>query len=416
MLTATIQLYKNAYHGLSRNSWYLSLVMLVNRSGTMVLPFMSIYCTQQLHFTIAQAGIVLSMFGIGSLVGAFVGGRITDKYGFYDVQLGALLSGGVLFLILGLQTTFLSVCITTFILSVCNDAFRPANSTAVAHYSTPENRTRSYSLNRLAINLGWACGGAFGGFLASVNYHLLFWVDGCTNILSAVLLFKLMPKTGAIQHAAHSVKNSVKSLSPYKDGVYLLFLLCTVLFAACFFQLFTMQPVFYKTQWHFNEAFIGLLMSVNGLLIIAIEMVLIHKLEGTRHPLIFVAFGVLLMGVGFALSNLLPATGWAAFVIILFITCGEIMSIPFMNTFWLARSNPGNTGQYAALYSMAWSVAQIAAPVLGGEAIARSGYHLLWWLLGGLSVISALGFIGLYKWKLAGQLNSNEINPVTPTT
>jgi predicted MFS family arabinose efflux permease len=397
MLSYTIQLYKNAYQGLSRNSWYLSLVMLVNRSGTMVLPFMSIYCTQQLHFSIAQAGIVLSMFGVGSLVGAFIGGRITDKYGFYYVQLGALVSGGLLFLVLGLQESFWSVCITTFILSVCNDAFRPANSTAVAHYSTPENRTRSYSLNRLAINLGWSLGGALGGFLASFNYQLLFWVDGCTNILSALLLLKLMPKTEAVKPNLNDIKSNITKLSAYQDGVYLLFLLCTIVFAACFFQLFTMQPIFYKTQWHFSEVFIGVLMSVNGLIIIATEMILIHKLEGRRHPLIYVTVGVFLMGVGFALSNMLPASGWAAFAIILFITFGEIMSIPFMNTFWLARTTSENTGQYAALYSMAWSVAQIAAPILGGEAISKSGYNLLWWLLAALSSASALGYFTLYK-------------------
>ena len=399
MLTYTIQLYKNAYSGLSRNSWYLSLVMLVNRSGTMVLPFMTIYCTQQLHFTIAQAGIVLSMFGVGSLVGAFAGGRITDKYGFYYVQFGALLSGGILFLILGLQQSFAGVCVLTFILSVCNDAFRPANSTAVAHYSTPGNRTRSYSLNRLAINLGWAFGGALGGFLASVNYHLLFWVDGFTNILSALLLVKLMPHTHAVKPFIDKVKTTAGNISAYKDGVYLFFLACTVLFAACFFQLFTMQPVFYKTQWHFSEAFIGVLMSMNGLLIIAVEMVLIHKIEGKRHPLVYVVIGVLLMGFGFVLSNVLPVSSWAAFVIILFITFGEIMSIPFMNTFWLARTTPANTGQYAALYTMAWSVAQIAAPIIGGEAIARSGYHLLWWLLGALSLLATLGFWSLYQLK-----------------
>jgi predicted MFS family arabinose efflux permease len=397
MLASTIQLYKDAYHGLSRHSWYLSLVMLVNRSGTMVLPFMSIYCTQQLHFTIAQAGVVLSMFGVGSLVGAYVGGRITDKYGFYYVQLSALVTGGLLFFVLSLQQSYLSVCITTFILSVCNDAFRPANSTAVAHYSTPENRTRSYSLNRLAINLGWAVGGALGGFMASFNYHLLFWVDGCTNILSALLLFKLMPSAGAVKPLAVKAKTAIAASSAYKDGVYLLFLACTVVFAACFFQLFTMQPVFYKTQWRFSETMIGILMSVNGLLIIAVEMVLIHKLEGRRHPLIYVGWGVLLMGIGFALTNLLPASVWAALIIILFITLGEILSIPFMNTFWIARTNANNMGSYAALYSMAWSVAQIIAPVLGGEAIARSGYTLLWWVLGALSLLATAGFTTIYR-------------------
>src|ERR1700750_1343172 len=107
MLTSTIQLYKNAYSGLSRNSWFLCIVMLVNRSGTMVVPFMSIYCIQQLHFTIVQAGTVMALFGVGSISGAFIGGKLTDRIGFYDLQVGALISGGLLFLLLGFQHTFL---------------------------------------------------------------------------------------------------------------------------------------------------------------------------------------------------------------------------------------------------------------------------------------------------------------------
>src|SRR5689334_6085921 len=146
MLSRTIQLYKKAYSGLSINSWYLCLVMFINRSGTMVIPFMTIYCTQKLHFTVEQTGIIMGLFGIGSLLGAFIGGKITDKYGFYYVQVLALLIGGLLFILLGFQRTFVSVGIFSFILSACNDAFRPANSTAVAHYSTEQNRTRSNSL------------------------------------------------------------------------------------------------------------------------------------------------------------------------------------------------------------------------------------------------------------------------------
>src|SRR6185312_16333118 len=81
------------------------------------------------------------------------------------------------------------ICGCAFLLSMVNEAFRPANSTAIATYSKEENRTRSYSLNRLAINLGWAVGNAIGGLLASINYHLLFWVDGGTNIIGALLLW-----------------------------------------------------------------------------------------------------------------------------------------------------------------------------------------------------------------------------------
>ncbi|MFD2145719.1 hypothetical protein [Mucilaginibacter antarcticus] len=95
MLSYTFNLYRNAYTGLSKNSWYLGVVMLINRSGTMVVPFLSIYCIQQLHFSIVQAGIIMALFGAGALAGAFLGGKLVDKIGFYDLQVGALLSGGL---------------------------------------------------------------------------------------------------------------------------------------------------------------------------------------------------------------------------------------------------------------------------------------------------------------------------------
>ena len=89
-----LQLYKNAYSGLSRNNWYLSIVMLINRSGTMVVPFLTIYCINQLHFTVTQAGIIMTLFGAGSIIGAYFGGWLSDRIGFYDMQIGALITGG----------------------------------------------------------------------------------------------------------------------------------------------------------------------------------------------------------------------------------------------------------------------------------------------------------------------------------
>lgn len=400
MLTYTLQLYKKAYSGLSRNSWYLSLVMLVNRSGTMVLPFMTIYCTQKLHFSIAQAGIVMSLFGAGAIAGAFLGGRITDRYGFYDVQVFALLTGGLFFLLLGWQHSFTSICVVAIVLSMCNESFRPANSTAIAHYSNEENRTRSYSLNRLAVNLGWAVGGGLGGFLASVNYHLLFWADGITNIGSALLLLRLMPRSDIRNAITDKAKQMIASRSAYRDGRYISFLVLVVLFASCFFQLFTMQPVFYKTQWHMSEQMIGLLMTLNGLLIISIEMIIIHKVEGRRPPLFFIGFGVAIAGSGFALLNVLPSGVMAATLVVILITLGEVMSMPFMNAFWVSRTNAGNRGQYAAMYTMAWSAAQIIAPTMGSLVIEHGGYTWLWWLVGGICLTAATGFMLMYRAQL----------------
>lgn len=400
-MTSPIQLYKNAYSGLSRNSWYLCLVMLINRSGTMVIPFMTLYCIHQLHFTIVQAGYIMAIFGLGSICGAFVGGKLTDKFGFYDLQIFALLSGGILFLILGFQHTFVTVGLGAFVLSFCNESFRPANSSAIAYYSTDENKTRSYSLNRLAINLGWAFGGALGGFLASFNYHLLFWVDGCTNIVAAIMLLKLIPRANIVTSVKSKIEDTVKTSSAYKDKVYLVFIALVVLFATCFFQLFTMQPVFYKTQWLFNERTIGFLMALNGILIVVIEMVLIHKIEGRRHQLNYISAGVILVGSGFVLLNVMPANIGSGLLVILFITLGEMLAMPFMNSFWITRTNSTNRGEYAGLYTMAWSTAQVLAPTIGSQLIMYGSFSLLWWILGGVCLVSSIGFTILYKYLVA---------------
>jgi len=395
MLASTIQLYKNAYTGLSRKTWYLSIVMLINRSGTMVVPFMTIYATQQLHFSITQAGFVMGLFGVGAIVGAFIGGRITDKFGFYPMQTAALMLGGAMFIITGYMRTYPSLCISTFLLSVCNESFRPANATAIAFYSKEENRTRSYSLNRLAINLGWAVGGALGGFLASVNYDLLFWVDGCTNIVAAILLLKLLPyvKSGS----RHIEYKEIIKKPAYRDTIYILFLILTVLFATCFFHLFTILPVFYKTKWLLNEQFIGMLMALNGIIIVLIEMVLIYKFEGKKANTSYIQRGVLIVGIGYAIINILPVAAWCAVLSMIVITLGEIFSMPFMNSFWISRTSINNRGQYASMYTIAWSIAQIAAPTLGSQVAANISYNVLWWLIAVICLIASAGFMLLGK-------------------
>jgi predicted MFS family arabinose efflux permease len=348
--------------------------------------------------------------GIGSLLGAFVGGKVTDKYGFYYVQIFALLVGGLLFILLGFQRTFISIGIVSFILSVCNDSFRPANYAAIVHYSTDENKTRSNSLNRLAVNLGWAFGGFLGGTLAHINYNLLFWVDGSTNIAAALLLLRLIPISKIVTPVKNAI-NALTDISAYRDTTYLIFISLVILFATCFFQLFTMQPLFYKTQWHYSELYIGALMGINGLLIVFFEMIVIHSLEGKKHPLQYIFWGVLLTGAGFVLLNFLYPAHYSALIIVVFITLGEMLAMPFMNSFWIMRTTPRNRGEYAALYTMAWSTAQIISPVIGGQVISYSGFNLLWWITGAICLCASVGFIMLYRFTL----KQNVIVPIEET-
>jgi predicted MFS family arabinose efflux permease len=176
-----------------------------------------------------------------------------------------------------------------------------------------------------------------------------------------------------------------------------LFIVLGLLFFMSFYQFFIMQPVFYKLNWHFSERFIGFLLALNGILIAMVEMVLVHRLEGKRNGLVYIISGILIGSLGFVLLNILPPSAIGAIVIVVIITLGEMMSMPFMNAFWIGRSNNNNRGDYSALYSMTWSTAQVIAPLVGGELIAYGGFNLLWWVLGGLSLISSTGYFILYR-------------------
>jgi len=402
MITRTLSLYKNAYSGLSSSTWWLSFVMLVNRSGTMVLPFMTIYLTSpSMGYSIGQAGVVMALFGLGAVTGAFLGGKLTDRIGFYPVQLITLLGGGVLFMVLGQMKSFPLICLFTFLLSMVNEAFRPANSTAIVAYAKDDTRTRSYALNRLAINLGWAVGSAIGGLLAAINYELLFWVDGATNIVAALLL-------GYFLHPSKQVRPAKKktvadpSHSAYRDKIYLWFIVLVILFAACFFQLFTNLNAYYKIGLHFNERFIGLIGALNGIMISIIEMVMIFKLENRRSSIFFISRGILLVGVAYFMLNIFHINHIMALMMMAVMTMGEMLAMPFMNSFWTARSADHNRGQYAALYTMAWSVAQTAGPFLGSQLAERSGFRALWWVLGATCFVTSLGFLWLKKYMEKG--------------
>lgn len=398
MLNATINLYKNAYTGLTRRMWLLAVVMLINRSGTMVLAFMTLYINH-IGYSTKMAGLVVAVYGIGSLVGAFIGGKISDRFGFYYTQFFALFCGGILFITLGLMKSYLSICVCTFFLSMVNESFRPANATAIAHYSTPQNRTQAFSIVRLAINLGWGVGGALGGFLATVNYHLLFWVDGFTNIAAAFLLLWLLPKVSLAQQQNPGKTNAlkVKAKPAYADKTFLYFIGLQILFAICFFQLFTTIPLYFKEELRINEFWIGILLAMNGIIIALFEMVIVFKLEGRRPYLRLMAYGTAIMALSFFVLNLPLMHGFViAILSMLLMTIAEMIAMPFMNSYYIARSTEGNRGQYAAYYTMAWSAAQVIGSASGTQIAYAIGYDNLWWIIGAICLLTALGYQLLY--------------------
>jgi MFS family permease len=388
--------FKNAFSGINSAVWFLSLAMFINRCGTMVIVFMTVYATKKLHFSVEQAGVIMAMFGVGSLFGVLLSGKLTDKIGYYKIMVGSLFSGGLLFIVLAQLTQFYPIAICAFLVSLFGEAFRPANMAAIAKYSKPENFTRSLSLNRLAINLGFSIGPAAGGFLAQSNYQLLFYADGITCIAAALIVAYFVKQTKDTVVKENKVETAHENISPFKDIPYLFFTFLGILYATAFFQMFSTMPLYYKDIHHLSEQKIGLLMAFNGISVAAIEMVLIYKIENKLKPLQFVMLGALFLMMNYVV--LLFATNFLWLLLsMLLITVSEMLAMPFMTTFMINRAGPKKKGSYASVYSMTWSVAQIISPIIATQTIAKAGHNMLWIIFICFGIIVTLGMYQLHK-------------------
>lgn len=393
--------YIESFQGLSKEVWWLAFITLINRAGTMVIPFLSLYLTQSLEFSLENVGSIMTAFGIGSLAGNWVGGKLTDALGYYKVMFASLILTGIAFIIVQHLNSFWPICIGIFFLMVIADAFRPAAFVALSAYSKPENKTRSVTLIRLAINLGFSAGPAIGGLIiATLGYDKLFWVDGSTCILAGFLLIAVLhPKKAKVLSNIHNDN----PISAYKDHYYLTFIAAMVLLAFAFVQYFSTIPIYYSQVYSLDESQIGLLLAGNGFLIFAIEMPLIKYLEGKKwSKLTYVTFGLILIAFSFLIINTMHWTG-VLIIGMLLMTIGEMIAFPFSNAIAMDRAKQGKQGEYMALYSMAFSIAHIFGHNSGMRSIATFGYTTTWYII---SFICLLGILLLFYLKT----RSNKIN------
>jgi predicted MFS family arabinose efflux permease len=397
MLKNAFQQYINNFRGFSREIWILAIITFINRAGTMVLPFLSKYLKEDLQFTYGEVGWIMVAFGFGSMLGSWLGGKLSDKIGFYKVMVFSLFTSGIFFFVLQYITSFWGLCLGMFSIMTLADMFRPAMFVSLGAYAKPENRTRSLTLVRLAVNLGFAAGPALGGLIImGIGYKGLFWVDGSSCVI-AILVFALLVKEKKKTSVKDPHATVLEVASVFKDKIFWIFLFVSFVTAMIFFQLFTTLPLYHSEQFGLSEFQTGLLMTLNGLLIFALEMPFVGYFERKKvQKLKIILWGVLLMSFSF---YLLLINTWAGILIIsmIFISIGEIFAFPFSNTFALSRAPKGHEGRYMALYTMSFSLAHIISSKSGLEIIARSGYQTNWLVMGSFGIAAAVCCVWIQK-------------------
>lgn len=397
MLQKAFTRYINNFRGFSREIWILAIITFINRAGTMVLPFLSKYLKEDLHFTYSQVGWIMVCFGAGSMIGSWLGGKLSDKIGFYKIMVFSLFTSGLLFFGIQFVTSFYGLCAAMFGIMLIADMFRPAMFVSLSTYAKPENRTRALTLVRLAVNMGFALGPALGGLIIlGIGYKGLFWVDGLSCITS-ILVFALLVKEKKKPATDRHLDTTHPQRSALRDFPFVLFLFSSFATGFIFFQLFTTLPLYHKEWFGLTEFHTGLMMSANGLAIFFLEMPIVGYFERKNVDKIkIVLWGSLMMAASFFV---LLANAWMGMLLVglLFLTFGEMFCFPFSNSFAMSRAPRGHEGRYMALYTMTFSLAHITSAKTGMEIISHTNYSVNWLFMGLFGLLAAGALVWLRK-------------------
>lgn len=379
--------------GLPRDIWILAALTLINRAGTMVLPFLVLYLTRELNFTPGRAGLALAAYGAGAIIVAPLSGRLSDLVGPLPIMRASLLVGGVLLLLFPFMTTFAAVMGLTFAWALVSESFRPANLAIVADLVAPEKRKPAFALMRLAINVGMSIGPAAAGFIATRSFYWIFVIDGLTTIVAGIL-FIVVPMNAVnaarskAEREAHAQNSMPHRPAIFDDRRLLLFLVALFLTGMVFFQHEGALPLFLVNGLGLSPAFYGTLFTINTVIIVFIEVPLNGATAAWSHRWVLAA-GAMLFAVGSGILAFATAPGLVVVSIVIW-TFGEMMLFPQASAF-VAEIAPANRrGEYMGAYSLAFSLAFAVAPWAGAVGLGKLGAQTLWLIVFGVGAASAL--------------------------
>lgn len=382
-------IFKARFGGLPRPFWILWAGTLVNRLGTMVIPFLSFYLSLERGFSATEVGVVLAVLGVGSVLSQPIGGVIADRWGRRVALTGGMLATGALMLTLGYAESTPVTVVVVFLLGVTLDLFRPASQAIVADLIPAEGRPRAFGMLLWAVNLGFALSMALGGALAREGFLTLFWIDALSCALFGVLVWRGVPEPSVQQ-----VKTSQGRVSDVlRDRVMVAFVCLTLLCAFVFVQALTTLPLAMERNGLPTSSY-GLVMAVNGLTVVVLQPLLGHRLGmlDRNHGLML---GMVLMGAGNA------ATAWASSTLgygsaVAVWTVGEVLLTSIGSTLVADLAPAHLRGRYNGLYGLAWGLGTFTAP-LGGTRLLEAGAPVLWYTCAALCGAAALG-----QWALGG--------------
>lgn len=362
------------FGGLPAGFWWLWTAQLINRACGFVMPLLAFYTTDELKGSAAFAGAVVAAIGVGSLVAGPFGGILGDRIGHKPTLVGAQAATAVSMVVLAYARSPWALLLGAFVVGVVSNAMRPAHNALIADVIPPSDRTRAYSLNFWAINIGYSIAMLSVGLVALTGYTALFWLNGVTTLAGAVLIAALVPGSRPAPVPADAADNGGFG-AVLRDRTFVAFVAAEFLVLTILLQSESGLPIAMGKDG-FSPSDFGQVAALNGIAIALLQLPLTRLYK--RFPDSWVLAGSSsLIGIGYSVL-LLGHSSWIYGVSILVWTLGEIGNTP--TSFALvARISPDHLrGRYQGLFQVAWTGAAVVAPLVGGGVIEAWSVTPLW--------------------------------------
>ena len=388
------------YLELPRSVHILCLGMLINRAGSFVLVFLTIYVADKLEAGPAFAAQCMGVFGAGSTVASLVGGHLADQFGRRVVMLSALFGGAAVLTVMSEIHEPWLFMLATGAFGLIIDMYRPACSAMFGDLVDAKSRPHAFGLFYISINLGFAIGPPIGGILAGWSFRWLFLIDALTTAACGVIILLFISESRPTNGSDQAEADESRSLSLrqaavriLQDGPFVVLCLATLLGGIVFMQGTTTLPIHIKSLG-FSEGDFGLLIAINGLLIFLCQLPLTHALTSYSRMGVLVV-GEILITIGFGVTTFAESLPVFALTIVIW-TVGEMMHAAFGQTIVTELAPQELRGRYQGVISMMFALALMIGAPIGGIVLERYGAEFLWIGCAALGCLSVLLHAALY--------------------
>jgi MFS family permease len=391
---------KKTYHEFPRKFWVLVAASFVDRVGaTLIFPFFALYITQKFEVGMTQAGVLIGVFSIAGMVGNVLGGALTDRFGRKGMVLFGLVFSALSSVSMGLANDLAVFYVLAILVGVLSDVAGPAWQAMVADILPEEQRAEGFGVLRVVANMAWIVGPTIGGFMAARSYLLLFVMDAVSSLITAAIIFRMIPETKPEARGEAPPESIAGSFAGYfkvlADRLYMAYIVVSMLMLVVYLQMYTTLSVYLRDMHGVPPQGYGFVLTSSAITVILFQFPVTRRVK-KYPPMLMMALGSAFYLVGFSMYGFVSA--YALFILaMVLITVGEMIVMPISQALAANFAPEDMRGRYMAVFSLAWMLPSAFGTAAAGLIIDYFNPNWVWYAAGIICTLAVSGFLLLHQ-------------------